>query len=354
MFELLLSAMSAGGLVGAGNQYACLIILSITAKVGWVQLAPQVDFVQSWWFLGIVVVFWLVTVLPAYASFIGPGAMNAVNTVTNVISGFLVPLSGGLLALAAAGVIAGMDPTLRDLLTTLRIFDPDGAGVGAIGWAMAGGAGLGAAALTGAKFLAKPALSSVSGTLGTTAAPIFATAENVVGILLMVLSYALAQVEPWLIVVLLALVAAVVVAALTWALIQLWRLGKGIGRAIRLVESRPRAGLAVLGEFLVWGSGSLGWGLWRRGGILMVLWAGWVVTIVVGVPALAAGLATLAAPVPVLEVLVVAFLLSAQALAVVVGLMIGLRSASYLMKRLEVRPAKEGEGGTEAPPAAKS
>jgi len=41
--ELVLSAISSGGLVGAANQYLCLIIISVAAKSGPVRLAPQVS-----------------------------------------------------------------------------------------------------------------------------------------------------------------------------------------------------------------------------------------------------------------------------------------------------------------------
>ena len=97
--ELVLSAISAGGLVGAGDQYLCLMIISIAAKTDLVKLTPQMTFMESWWFLGIVTVFWLLTIAPAYASLLSPGVMNAINTVVNFLSGFLVPASGALLAL---------------------------------------------------------------------------------------------------------------------------------------------------------------------------------------------------------------------------------------------------------------
>jgi hypothetical protein len=343
MFELLLSAIATGGLAGAGNQYMCLLVLSIAAKMGWVGLVPQVAFVRSWWFFGVVALFWVVTVLPAYASAIGPGAMNVLNTITNILSGFVVPISGALLALAATGVIAHMHPTLYELLLTLRIFDPDGTGLGRIGWAMAGSAAVTSAALTGAKFLAKPAVSSATGTLGTTAAPVFATVENLAAIVLMALAYLLSRIDPWLIVALLALVAVVVAGVLVWAVVQLWRLGKGIARVVSLLETRPRAGLAVVGEFLVWGSGSLGWGLWAQGAARMALWVAWIAALTAGIPALGGALAVAVAPVPVLELAVGALLLAAEVLAVLIGLGVGIRLASTLLARLEGRrPGSRG------------
>jgi hypothetical protein len=350
MFELLLSAISTGGLAGAGNQYMCLLVLSIAAKLGWVGLVPQVEFVRSWWFLGVVALFWIVTVLPAYATVIGPGVVNVVNTVTNILSGFIVPISGAVLALAGAGVIADMHPTLYDLLQTLRIFDPDGSGLGAVGWAMAGGAAVTASALTGAKFLAKPALSSATGTLGTTSAPLYATVENVVSIVIMVVAYVLNRVSPWLIVALLAVAAVTIIGILGWAAVQVLRLSKGVGRVIRLIETRPRAGLAVVGEFLVWGSGSLGWGLWTQGAVRIVLWGLWIATLAIGIPSLGAALAIAVAPLPVLEPIVAVLVVVAEVLAGVIGLGIAIRLAASLMNRIE-RPRRRSQSADPEPAA---
>jgi len=65
--ELLLSAISAGGLSGAADQYLCLIILSVAARLDLVSLAQPVAFMESWWFIGIVALFWVLTTLPATA-----------------------------------------------------------------------------------------------------------------------------------------------------------------------------------------------------------------------------------------------------------------------------------------------
>ena len=349
MFELLLSAISAGGLAGASNQYMCLLVLSVAAKLGLVGLVPQVSFVQSWWFIAVVAVFWILTVLPAYATTLSPGVMNVVNTIVNILSGFLVPLSGALLALSAAGVIADMNPALYDLLRSLRIFDPSGDGIGRVGWAMAGGAGLTAATLTGAKFLAKPAISSATGTLGTVSAPVYVTVENVASIVLMVVAYVLSRVNPWLIVGLLAVMAMAILAAFVWAVYQLWRLGKGIGSVVRLIESRPKAGLAVVAEFLVWGSGSLVWELWARGVFRLCLWAAWLAVVVVGIPALGTLIATALAPVPVLEFIAVAFVLGAETMTVAVGVYVGARSAESLMAKVEGSEAPQVGRPGEAP-----
>ena len=333
--ELLLSAISSGGLVGAANQYLCLIIISVAAKVGLVLLASPVSFMESWWFLGIVAVFWVLTVLPAYGSLLSPGVMNAINTVTNFVSGFVVPASGALLTLASIGIIAEMHPDLYTILQSLRIFTPGGESIGQIGWLAASGGALAASTLTGAKFLAKPAISTATGTAGTASAPAYATVENVASVILMVLAYVLTRIDPWLLVGLVALIAAVILATLAWSVYQLWKLGKGVGRLIGLIETRPGAGLSVVAEFLVWGSGWLIWGHWNRGLVRLVLWGLWIALIAFGIPAAGAALAVALAVVPFLAVASSVLMICAGVATVVAGLCAGARSAGALMKTIE-------------------
>ena len=333
--ELLLSAISSGGLAGAANQYLCLIILSVVAKLGLVRLAPPVGFMTSWWFIAIVAVFWAITVLPAFGSLLSPGIMNVVNTIVNLLSGFIVPVSGALLTLASVGIIAEMHPNLYGILQTLRIFEPGGGSIGTVGWLMAGGGALTASTLTGAKFLAKPTLSSATGTAGTTSAPTYATAENIASIVLMALAYVLTQVNPWLLVGLVALIALAILATLGWSVYQLWKLGKGIGQIVRLLETDPAAGLSVVSEFLVWGSGWLIWKNWTRGTIRLVLWGAWIATILLGIPAAGTALGVALAAVPFLTILASALVVGVEVLTVTVGLYIGARSARSLMKTFE-------------------
>jgi len=348
--ELLLSAISVGGLAGAADQYLCLIILSVAARLGLVSLAQPVAFIESWWFIGIVVVFWVLTVLPAYGSLLSPGVMNAVNTVTNFLSGFMVPVSAALLTLTSVGIIAEMNPELYDILQTLRIFDPTGQSVGTIGWLMAGGGALTASALTGAKFLAKPAISTVMGTAGTASAPVYATVENAAAVILMVLAYVLIRINPWLLVGLLALVVLLVVVVLAWSVYQLWRMGKGIGRVLRLVETRPQAGLSVVAEFLVWGSGWLIWKNWNRGLVRLVLWGLWVAAIFAGIPVVGTALSAALVVVPPLAFLVSVFVLSAEVATVMAGLYVGARSARSLMRTFD-EGAEPDLGATSRAPA---
>lgn len=337
--ELLLSAISAGGLVGASNQYLCLLLVSIAAKTGLVTLAEPMAFMESWWFIGIVAFFWLLTVAPAYASTLGPGVMNVINTVTNFVSGFAVPVSAALLSLAAVGIIAGMDPTLRDILTTMQLFSANG-GIGVTGFVVAGGSAVTASALTGARFVSKPMLSTATGTTGTASAPIYATIENVASVVLMGLFILLTRINPWLLVALFALVALLIVGVLAFAIYQLWKLGRGIGKVLRMIETQPKAGLAVVAEALVWGSGWLIWKHWRRGAIRLVLWALWLALVVLAIPAAITAVGVALAAVAPLAMLTSALGIAVEATIIMAGLYVGLRSAGGLLKTFgEVEPA---------------
>ncbi len=285
--ELVLSAIATGGLVGASDQYMCLLIVSLAARLKWITLASSLDFMSSWWFIIIVAVFWLLTVAPAFASVLSPGVMHAVNTVVNFLSGFVVPASSALIGLASVGVIASVNPDMRHVLETLRIFDPQGH-LGATGAVVAGGSALTALVLTGAKALAKPALSVSTGTAGTASAPIFATVENVASVVLMALAYELYRLNPWLIVALLGAVVVVVAGLFVFALYQLRRLKKGLGRVLYLAQVYPRAGRAVVVEFCVWGVGWLTWRAYGRGAIMLAVWAVWVALFIAVPPAVGA------------------------------------------------------------------
>jgi hypothetical protein len=333
--ELLLSAISSGSLVGAGNQYLCLILISVASKLGLVNLAQPVGFMESWWFIGIVAVFWVLTILPAYGSMLSPGLLNVVNTVVNFLSGFLVPASAALLTLASVGVIAEMHPDLYNILQTLQIFDPTGQSIGKIGWLMAGGGALTAATLTGAKFLAKPALSTVTGTAGTVSAPTYATVENLASVVLMALAYVLTQVNPWLLVGLVVLVILIVAGVLIWSVYQLWRLGRGVGRVIRLVETHPKAGLAVVAECCIWGSGWLVWANWGRGIGRLILWLLWVAALLAGIPALGALITAGLAAVPPLALLASALAAGVEVAIAMAGLYAGARSARALLRTFD-------------------
>ena len=171
-------------------------------------------------------------------------------------------------------------------------------------------------------------------------APVYATVENLASVVLMVLFYVLTQINPWLLVGLLLLVTLLILSVLAYATYQVWRLGKSIGSVIHLIETRPKAGLSVVAEFLVWGSGWLIWKHWNRGIFRLVVWALWLAVIFLVIPAVATVVGAALAVIPPLVALAPIFGAAAEAVTIVVGLYIGLRSARRLMKTFdEAEPA---------------
>lgn len=324
--ELALSAMSAGGLVGTANQYLCLLVLAVAANQNLVQLSPQMKFMSSGWFIAVVALFWIITIAPAYSSLLAPGVMNTINTISNFVSGFVVPISSGLMALASVGIIANLNPELNELLNTIQTFGSE-QGMGGTELMIAGGGAAVATSLTVMKGLAKPAISTTTGTVGHVSAPIYATVENVTSLVLMGLLYALASINPWLLVALLVVAIVITVGVLVYAMVQLWRFGKGIGKVMRLIVANPKAGLSVVGEFFVWGSGWLIWKSPKRGGIMLLLWGayglGWW------------GLFGLASLLPVLLFLYIP-------LSLMVFVFIGGKSAQALMGKFDIPDAVGG------------
>ena len=321
--ELVLSAISAGGLVGASDQFMCLIILSVGARLGWVRLSEPMTFISSEWFIIMVAVFWLLSIAPAYASLLSPGVMNVVNTITNFLSGFFVPLSSALLALASAGVIAGMNPDLHQFLESMHIFTAQGT-IGTTGVAISAASATIATSMTVMKAAAKPAMGSATGTGGHLAAPIYTTLENLASVVLMLLAYWLVQVNPWLLVALAAVLFVLTAAFLGYAIYQMWRLKKGISRVLQLTQTQPRAGLAVIVECLVWGLGWFAWKVWARGSVMFLVW---LLVLALGAAAtpMVLGLGLVFAPIPFLVL----------ALTLMVYFSIGLASARSLLKTLE-------------------
>lgn len=268
--QLLLATIAAGGLVGAADQYLCLLLVGAAGRAGWIELAPSVQFMTSTWFIGLTVFLWIITILPAYSAFFAPGVMNVINTLVRFVSGFAVPISSAFIALASAGVIADLNPELRLALETLRIFN-GGGGVDVGGWGVMAASAVTAVTLTGAKAAAKPGLAAMTGTTGHLSAPLFTTVENIAAVVLMLLAYWFSKINPWLLVGLLAVVLVVVLILVGWAFYQLWKLKQGMGRVLYLAQVHPRAGLAVAVEFLVWGLGWLVWGKWGRAVLMLAI-----------------------------------------------------------------------------------
>ena len=172
--ELILSSISAGGLAGAANQYMCLLLISIAGKTNLIELTPEMQFMESWWFIGIVALFWVLTAAPAYGSLLSPTIMKAINTVVEFLSTFAVPVSAALIGLASVGIITAMHPDLRIILESLQLFGAEG-GIGTTGIVVAGGSAVVASTLTGSRILAKPAFKAASGTPASISAPLYAT-----------------------------------------------------------------------------------------------------------------------------------------------------------------------------------
>ncbi|HLF01487.1 MAG TPA: hypothetical protein VI547_05895, partial [Anaerolineales bacterium] len=220
---------------------------------------------------------------------------------------------------ASVGAIVNLHPELRATFETLQIFNGQG-GIGSTGVVIAGGSAAAAVTLTAMKGLAKPAISTATGTTGHFSAPMFATYEAIASLVLMTVVYGLSQIDPGLLIALLAVLFLLTTVMLGWALYQLWRLKRGIGKMLRLAQEHPRAGLAVAVEFFIWG---LGWLVWGRYGRAAIMLAGWAVAIamLIAVPGFLAFF-------PPLSVMAFFALLSMYAL-------IGFNTAGALLKMLE-------------------
>jgi hypothetical protein len=197
--------------------------------------------------------------------------VHAIHTVINFVSGFMVPVSSALIALASAGIISQIHPEAHNALLAIGLFNPD-AGPGMAEALLVGGTAVTASSLTVMKGLSKPVISTSTGTVGTASAPMYATLENMASVVLMGLVILLSNLDPRLLVVLLAVVVSVVVATFIYAVYLLWKLKKGIGRVIDLIRTQPSKGWAVVAEFFVWGSGWLLHGYTKRGGIMLTIW----------------------------------------------------------------------------------
>ncbi len=325
--ELILSAISAGGLVGAANQYACLLIVAIAAKLNIITLSTQMSFLESYWFIGVVAFLWIITLAPAYSSLLSPGMSNVINTISNLISGFMVPLSAALLSLASIGVIVNLNPELTGILETLKLVNQSGS-FAATSYAVAAAGAVSATAITGMRALTKPAISSSTGTTGTISAPLFATIENLSSVVLMVGAYVLSKIDPWLMVILFALIIVAIIALVIFAVKQLKRFSKGIGKVLNLAQVEPKAGLAIIVESFVWGIGWFAWKQWGRGMIMLFLYALWLILFLLVQP-IFIGLFSFFPPItPLIGFFSAAFL-------VLLFISIGLATAKALMNHIE-------------------
>jgi hypothetical protein len=325
--SLILSAISAGGLVGAANQYACLLVVGLAARFGLIQLSGPTTFMGEWWFIGLVALLWLVTSAPSLAQHYAPGLLHIVNSVVHFISGFVVPASSALISLAAVGVIVNLSPEMRAALETLQIFTKEDS-LGPAGLLVAGGSAASAVALTGVKALAKPMISTASGTAGTVSAPAFTIAENVAAVVLMTLAYVLTQIDPRWLIVLFGVVVVLSLGLFFFGLYQLWRLKRGIGRLLYIAQVHPRAGLSIAAEFCVWGVGWLTWKHYGRAVISFCFWVIWLALFSAVQP-------TVVAMFAVVPFLIPFALLSANFLMLGIFGLVGVGTARALMQTLE-------------------
>ena len=320
--ELVLSSIAAGGLIGASDQFLCLIILSVAARFGWVNLSGPMSFMGSDWFVVLVIIFWILSIAPSYATLLSPGIMHVINSITNFLSGFLVPLSSALLALASAGVIASLNPDLKQMLETMFIFTPQG-GIGTTGMAISAASATLGTGMTLMKGVSKPAVSASTGIAGNASASIYTTLENLAAVGLMALAYWLTTINPWLLVALTGFLFILITTIMVYGFIQMRKVKRGLTRVLELTQTNPRAGLAIITECVVWGVGWFAWKAWARGTVMFLAWLLFVtVAIAIQAPALAIGL--IFPPFPLLVI----------ALCILVYLYVGVSSSRALMEHL--------------------
>ncbi|NDJ53900.1 MAG: DUF4126 domain-containing protein [Chloroflexi bacterium] len=340
MPQIVLSAMSAGGLVGISNQYMFLLCLSIISRLGWVDLTPEMQFMESWFFIIPTGIIWLITTAPAYlTTFDVTWISNVANTANEVFSGLLVPASSALVGLASVGIIASTSPELEAILAAFSVFNQETGSITPLGIGLAGGSAVIATTLRVSRTIAKPGVSVATGTTGTVDAPIFTTIENVISVVMVGLYVILSRINPWLVVALLAVVILITAAILTWAIFQLIKLGRGFGRVFRLLETHPKAGWALIGEVFAWGSGHLAWSYTNGAVVRIVAWAAYI-------------LFGLFVMLPLIVVPVIG--IAVDIMYLILGIFIGLRSAAGLARKLErdghIPPI--GEEGVESNQAA--
>jgi hypothetical protein len=86
------------------NAYLPLLIVSIAAKIGFLDLAKPFDVMTSWWVIGIL------TVLTLIEAFVDK--IPAVDTVNDVINTFVRPAAGAILFASTADVVNGLSPVV--------------------------------------------------------------------------------------------------------------------------------------------------------------------------------------------------------------------------------------------------
>jgi hypothetical protein len=311
--QVMFSAILSGGAIGVADQYLCIFLMSLASRFKLIELPSEVGFLSSLWFIILSGAVWLITILPAYGSLLDPVFLRAVNSTIGILSGVLVPASGALLALVAASFVIvspGVTQATHVNLSGTEI------------WRVGGGGALIASLFTFIKFLIKLMVNTFTGLSATTAGgSTYKTIENVTSVVILSVLYFLGKISPWLVIGLMIFVAVILFSILFFSIYKLWKLGKGFGKIIRLFQSHPKAGFAVVLEPFIWGSGWMLMKGWNSGSKKLIFWVISMVLIFI--------LTILVLPIPVLD-LVIPFLALSTSFY-----FYGLKSAKKLYKLVE-------------------
>ena len=306
--QMMFAAILSSGTIGVADQYLCLFLLSMASQFNLVQLPAEVHFMASVWFLIIIGVIWVATVLPAYGSLIDPIVLRVVNTTVGLVSGVLTPASGALLALATAYFVA---PSTMAHASSSNL------------WVIGGGGAALASTLSFAKFMIKPMIATATGMAATTISPaVYKTVENGLSLVMMAAIYFLGSINPWVLVAFMVVVAVLFLTIIVFTIYQLWKMKQGIGKVLRLFKTNPKAGFALVLETFVWGSGWVLMKGWRAGAFKLVLFALSAAVIWFFLPVIFIFIGPISAVIPFIASIAVIYL-------------IGLSSSRKLLKTIE-------------------
>lgn len=86
------------------NAYIPLLVVAIAQRLEWLELKEPFNALGEWWMIAIIAVFLLVEVIA--------DKVPAVDSINDVIQGFVRPAAGGIVAVAAAGSAVDVSPWL--------------------------------------------------------------------------------------------------------------------------------------------------------------------------------------------------------------------------------------------------
>ena len=158
----------------------------------------------------------------------------------------------------------------------------------------------------------------------------------------MALAYLLAKINPWLLVALFGFVSMFILALFGYTIYQLIQLKKGIGKVLDLSQSHPRAGIAILTEFFVWGTGWFAWRQWGRGVIMIFLLSLWLIAFLLIQPTVVALFSFFPPVMPFVGALTIILLLT-------IFIFIGFNSSKSLLKSIEAILLKEEKANLQKP-----